>query len=95
MLITNQPGQRGLTKEGENAFKLAFDSTGIFESEYKPLVRLPREAAEIKAASITSSSKSAARAVFATDVMTDSVLAAYREARAAMVNKSRALLSTS
>lgn len=44
MLTSNQ---RGLTKEGENAFKLAFESTSIFESEYKPIIRFPRDAAEI------------------------------------------------
>jgi hypothetical protein len=47
MLINNQPGQRGLTEEGKDAFKLAYNSTCTFESEYKPIIRFPREAAEI------------------------------------------------
>jgi hypothetical protein len=47
MLIDIQPGQRGLTEEGKSAFMLAFKSSTIFESEYKPIVRFPREAAEV------------------------------------------------
>lgn len=45
-LIINTPGKRGLTKEGEHAFKRAYESSGIFENEYKPIVRFPHEAVE-------------------------------------------------
>jgi len=46
-LIINQQGQRGLTSVGEKAFKQAYESSTVFESDYRPIVRFTREAAEI------------------------------------------------
>ncbi len=46
-LIYTQSGQRGLTPAGERLLQLAYESTGIFESDYKPLVRFSSDAADI------------------------------------------------
>jgi len=46
-LIYTHAGKRGLTAGGERAFQLAYDSTSIFESDYRPIVRFTKDAAEI------------------------------------------------
>lgn len=46
-LVSTPQGRRSLTPEGERAFKLAYESTGILESDYKPIIRFSKDAAEI------------------------------------------------
>ncbi len=45
-LITIRPGFRGLTPRGEKAFKIAIESSYIFEGD-RPILRFSRDASEI------------------------------------------------
>lgn len=46
-LVKLLPGQRGLTTEGEQAFEVAYLSSCILESDFKPVIRFPKRAADI------------------------------------------------
>jgi hypothetical protein len=46
-LITIQSGRRSLAPAGERAFQLAYESTGILESDFKPIIRFSKDAADI------------------------------------------------
>jgi|GEM_PF-2100234 len=44
-LINEQPGKRGLTEEGKQAFEMGYESLGTVDT-YQPVIRFPRQAAD-------------------------------------------------